>query len=377
MTTSIEWTDEVWGVAVGCSRVSAGCERCYAERVAHRGLIERHRGLTVIGEKGPRWNGTVRFVPEVLAKPLLWKRPRRVFVNSMSDLFHESLTNEQIAAVFGVMASAPQHTFQILTKRPKRMREWFDWVLEQLDGPRSWCLYQMLCVAEPAMEGPIHDRCGNPFGPWPLPNVSLGVSVEDQETADKRLPWLIDEDLPAAVRFVSYEPALGPVDFTSIDILGQTRKPVHEHDPVVRMNALTGHVRGPDEMIGVHLDWIIVGGESGPGARPFDLAWARSVLDQARDAGVPVFVKQFGAHVMSRDTRDWVGHRGHVAPTGNGLEERWRIVLNDRAGGDMCEWPADLRVRMFPGDAYVEGPPTKPMRPSCLITKTGAEVHGE
>ncbi|HEX2677999.1 MAG TPA: DUF5131 family protein, partial [Polyangiales bacterium] len=130
--TAIEWTDTVWNPVRGCARVSPGCESCYAERQAHRFSNPGgpYEGLTVLGKHGPRWSGRARFVPETLDAPLRWRKPRRIFVNSMSDLFHHDITNEQIAAVFGVMAACPQHTFQVLTKRAERLPEWFRWVDE-------------------------------------------------------------------------------------------------------------------------------------------------------------------------------------------------------------------------------------------------------
>lgn len=216
--TSIEWTDAVWNCVVGCSRVSKGCERCFAERVAHRGMSAEHRGLTVLGKHGPRWTGEVRFLPDRLATPLGWKRPRRIFVNSMSDLFHEALAFDDIAAIFGVMAATPQHTFQVLTKRPERARAFFDWILRQ-DTPSAtmpstlglthavWCALRAEAQHHPDGDsGPLHtNHCADIDGPWPLPHVWLGVSVEDQATADARIPHLLA--CPAAVRFVSYEPA--------------------------------------------------------------------------------------------------------------------------------------------------------------------------
>ena len=149
----------------------------------------------------------------------------------------------------------------------------------------------------------------------------LGVSVEDQATAEKRIPWLLDS--PAAVRFVSYEPALGPVDFTNLDVMQHWDLPYHKHAPTIRLDALRGHWKGPDDII-TGLDWVIVGGESGPGARPFGIAWARSVVEQCREAGVACFVKQLGAHPYPSAT------------------------LRDPKGGDPSEWPEDLRVREWP-----------------------------
>jgi protein gp37 len=314
VTTTIEWTDATWNPIVGCSRVSKGCEHCYAERVAHRGMSAQHRGLTVMGKHGPRWNGTVRFVAEKLSEPLGWRKPRRVFVNSMSDLFHEGVTDEQIAAVFGAMAACPQHTFQVLTKRPERAKAWFQWV----SAFRS-----------------IQPR-------WPLPNVWLGVSVEDQATADDRIPLMLET--PAAVRWVSYEPALGPVDF------GRWLCRHTEVGPAgvcVKCKAIERDEGSP--YLPPRLDWIVIGGESGPGARPFDLAWARSTVEACRAAGVPCFVKQLGARPMLSAAAPCVEQSAEsIARHGEYDPDPIEYDLRDRKGKDPSEWPEDLRVREWP-----------------------------
>ena len=275
MSTKIEWTDESWNPVRGCTRVSKGCENCYAETQAHRfsGPGQAYEGLTVLKADGPRWTGKIRLVPEKLDEPLRWRKPRKVFVNSMSDLFHEGVPDEFIDRVFAVMALSPQHTFQILTKRPERMREFLSdrlfksaptvCCIEVSWGPGGICWADMDEVK------------------LPLPNVWLGVSVEDQATADERLAVLLE--VPAKVRFVSYEPALGPVDFTRIypaDAGGD-----------LPVNVLTPF--NPHSGVG-HLDWVICGGESGPEARPMNRDWARQVRDQCEAAGVPFFFKQWG-----------------------------------------------------------------------------------
>lgn len=322
---TIEWTDVTWNPIRGCSRVSDGCRNCYAERQAIRQIGGGYAGLVQRTSHGPAWTGDVRMVPELLDAPLRWRKPRRVFVNSMSDLFHEKVADGDIAQVFEVMAQSHQHTFQILTKRPRRMRDWFS-----QQGPGDWPLW-------------LHRR--------PLPNVWLGVSVEDQDTADERIPLLLQT--PAAVRFVSYEPALGPVDVTLL-----AREPSEADCAMVRLdrvracwtNPLTGlrgmlmhdgRVLEAREDAGPRLDWVIVGGESGPGARPCDVAWIRSTVEQCRAAGVPCFVKQLGARPVTYHcaARDRCTHPdcGPVA-----------LDLLDRKGGDPAEWPADLRVREMP-----------------------------
>lgn len=268
--TSIEWTEKTWNPVRGCSVVSAGCTNCYAMRTAHRfsGPGGKYEGLTRARKNlGPVWTGEVRFVPEKLEEPLRWRKPARVFVNSMSDLFHEGVTDEQIAAVFGVMASCPQHTFQVLTKRPERARRWFAWIEEQIEIDGSaWtaCLRETVChFAEPALIERITEdgiaRDGAPGAePWPLPNVWLGVSVEDRKYGVPRIAHL--RETPAAVRFLSIEPLLE--DIGELDLTG--------------------------------ISWCIVGGESGAGARPMQVEWARSIRDQCAAAGVVFFFKQWG-----------------------------------------------------------------------------------
>lgn len=338
--TSIEWCDVVWNVTRGCSRVSAGCGGpgriggCYAERQAMRfsGPGQPYEGLVRQTANGPRWTGRVELIPSKLDEPLHWRRPRRVFVNSMSDLFHEALSSDAIAAVFGIMACNPRHTFQILTKRPERMREWILGMQEHHRQHMSRALFFRVANYPRALDVP--------FG-WPLPNVWLGVSLEDQKTADERIPLLLQT--PAAVRFVSYEPALGPVDFRSwlLSVGGITSR------------GIAGSPR---------LDQIIVGGESGPNARPFDVAWARSVIRQCREAGVAAFCKQVGANIRDRNDAGFEGDTPHSWPMDTRHEDidqgyqgaEVRIRLRNPKGGDPSEWPEDLRVREFPKKASHE-----------------------
>jgi protein gp37 len=268
--TKIEWTDATWNPIRGCSRVSEGCRNCYAERTAARfsGLGQPYEGLAksvaVTKDKGgeflavlsePRWTGDVRFIPELLGEPLHWKHPRKIFVNSMSDLFHEKVDVGWIDQIVAAMMVTPQHTFQVLTKRPERMRNYLCNV-----GARQ---------IEPHMQ---RLRAGIGRLDWPWRNIWWGVSVEDQKTADERIPLLLET--PAAVRWVSYEPALGPVDFGPF---------------LIGLSRVTGHA-----LPGTHLDWIVAGGESGPGARPAHPDWFRAARDQCQDAGVPFFFKQWG-----------------------------------------------------------------------------------
>lgn len=301
-----------------------------------------------IGPNGPRWTGDARLIPEKLDEPLRLKPARngrhRVFVNSMSDVFYEGFANEEIAAVFGVMAAAPEHDFLLLTKRAKRMREWFEWVASVSPlGPVPHLQVAMgglirddeqpndpsdLTRIERAMEAMDLDV-------WPLPNVWLGCSVEDQATADDRIPHLLET--PAAVRWVSYEPALEKVVFGR----GLIHKSACCKACVQNQNWCPACDRysksRPD------LDWVVVGGESGPGAHPFDVEWARSVVGQCRAAGLPAFVKQLGARPYQL-SGDGLMSNGEP-PVG-----AW-LSLRDRKGGAPEEWPADLRVREFPKGA--------------------------
>jgi protein gp37 len=534
----IAWSDETWNQIRGCSRVSTGCTRCYAEEVAARfsGPGLAYEGLATRGSNGlPRWTGEVRMVPEHLADPLRWKRPRRVFVNSMSDLFHEKLTNEQIAAVFGVMAAAPRHTFQVLTKRAKRMREWFAWI-GGMRGPSGIsdtvpAMAVMSAAAKlPELIGPMTAAYQSAPLAWPLPNVWLGVSCENQETADERIPDLLH--CPAAVRFISYEPALGPVDFSpwindnpgdetgreerrdsissgaggldrgkagrigledrsaserqmerdrhgstgqspsdrrsgwegvsngqdhdrrEADVVSGTQagvesaegantgwldaqsqgrregkkyadkpgagdvfgayaprfsdrvdgsargdKPSREtdertsvgnsasifdrdgdaggnregvrgrvsdgledrargeateaawSDPGLYGEATTGD-EGEKRHRTLRIHQIIVGGESGPRARPFNIEWARSIVQQCRAAGSRAFVKQICRRPTIVGPADgiaaqWPTHP-HFERVSDGPPPVFEVRLADSHGGDPTEWPADLRVREFP-----------------------------
>lgn len=477
--TGISWTDATWNPTRGCQVISPGCANCYAMRQAGRmsGKGGAYEGLVKLTGSGFRWTGAGRLVPKMLDQPLRWTKPRRIFVDSMSDLFYEGFSNVEIAAVFGIMAAAPQHTFQVLTKRAKRMREWFEWM--QPNG-LDVCLdhaNEALTSAGHALWSParMRLRAGNS---WPLPNVWLGVSAEDQKHADERIPELLAT--PAALRWVSLEPQFEAVDLSrllhyhpshehhqergGVDLRGGTpwgdgdpcgwddlahrkeglesvvegrsnellqegaggqarpedRIPVgagngqrgadDRNGPSARVAPLQRPIAGRDDdqpqerrevrqptaeprardsfreheardpraangtsceparreehsgqadfcagdgdprpksqrrevasagkgvrgCCADHLAhsawrsknlWIVQGGESGPGARTFDLAWAESMRDACKAAGVPWFMKQLGA----------VWAREHDAVS--------------RAGADPSEWPEALRVQEFP-----------------------------
>lgn len=267
--STIEWTDATWNPTRGCSRTSPGCGGpnhqggCYAEKIAARfsGPGQPYHGFAERTKYGGRFTGKVALVEHQLDLPLRWKKPRRIFVNSMSDLFHENLPDEAIDKVFAVMALCPQHTFQVLTKRAERMR---DYVLRLSRSIKP-------LEAHARTLGHTFNFKGISLLSWPIPTVWLGTSVEDQARIDERIPLLLET--PAAVRFLSCEPLLGPVDLS----------------PWLELGGLNTD-RG---LSNPGIDWVIAGAESGLGARPCDLNWVRDIRDACAAAGVPFFYKQY------------------------------------------------------------------------------------
>jgi protein gp37 len=256
--SKIEWTGQTWNPLIGCDKISAGCKNCYAIRTAwirlhNPKMAERYAGTVHKTAGGDiNWTGQVNVVKEALDKPLRTKKPTVYFVNSMSDLFHDAVSFSVIHDIFNTMAACPQHTFQILTKRPERMLQYVNWF-----------------------------RRGGRYDFTLGDNVWIGVSVEDQKTANERILAL--SVVPAKVRFLSCEPLLGPIDlypYLNLTVEGRTGKP------------------------GSAIDWVIVGGESGHGARPMHPDWARSLRDQCTSAGVPFFFKQWGEY--------WPGEFGRL-----------------------------------------------------------------
>lgn len=302
--SSIEWTEATWNTLAGCTPVSSGCLNCYAATMSNRlGAMgqEAYAGLTVKkvrlsmhgnpdgendapGDRGgfrQVFNGTVRCLPGRLTIPLWWKKPRRIFVNSMSDTFHKDVPFEFIDQIFAVMATCPQHTFQVLTKRPERMAEYLN-----RGGPLlSETMYHLDRIIEtsPVWDAAVREDCGALR--WPLPNVWLGTSCENQAAADERIPHLAN--CPAVVRFLSVEPLLGPISF------GISSR---------------------------HIDWAIVGCESrgnSPGRNSEDYPQhAASIIDHFRGLGVPVFHKQ--------------------------------MPMNKRVSHDPAFWPEHMRLREMP-----------------------------
>lgn len=241
--SKIEWTEATWNPVTGCTPISEGCEHCYAKRMA-----TRLRGRSGYPEDEPF---KVTFHPEKLWEPYHWRKPRKIFVCSMGDLFHEDIPWWNLNKVFAVVEASPWHRFMVLTKRPQRMRGYFDY------------LRTIWRVRE-----------------WPASNLWLGVTAENQQRADERIPVLLE--IPAVRRFVSIEPMLGPVD----------------------LRRAFG-TEGPRQTYIEQLDWVICGGETGPGARPLHPDWGRSLRDQCQAAGVPFFFKSWGEWAACDQMKIW------------------------------------------------------------------------
>lgn len=317
-TTAITWTDSTFNPWVGCAKVSAGCKNCYAsvETFTRR---ERARGIELWGENAARhvtsdanWK-----------KPLAWNREaakagvrRRVFCASLADVFEDrpDLAGPR-ARLFGLIRATPWCDWLLLTKRPE-------------NAARLWAIAAADNALATVDDGTLDVRVPADGREW-LPNIWLGTTVEDQRRADERIPHLLR--VPAAVRFLSCEPLLEGVDLES----------------AFAVRDANGEMSGPRCKTdgSPAIDWVIVGGESGHHARPFDVAWARSIVAQCREAGVAPFVKQLGALPQDQGTGlDWPEGVSFLVPGS-------RVVLDDKKGGDMSEWPADLRVREFPASA--------------------------
>ena len=290
--TGIQWTEQTWNPTTGCDRISPGCTNCYALTMAKRLKGMGQAKYQTDGDprtSGPGFGLAVH--PDTLTEPLRWKKPRKVFVNSMSDLFHARVPRGFLARVFAVMAATPQHTYQILTKRPERAARILTDLCtcgrwhpngEHFRSSMEWAATSHSPTYVPGLEHGIYHRSG-----WPLPNVWLGTSIESADYA-RRADAL--RETPAAVRFISAEPLLGPVP--NLDLSD--------------------------------IDWLIVGGESGTGARPLEIGWVEDLLVNAAETATAPFVKQLGS-VWARATN-----------------------ATDAKGGNPADWPANLRVREYP-----------------------------
>jgi protein gp37 len=291
MATSIHWTNETWNPLVGCSKISAGCARCYAAEAAKSARLQQFSQYQAVKD----WDGTIAFVESQLLKPLSWKAPKKIFVCSMSDIFHAHVKDEWLDKIFAVMAFARQHTFQVLTKRPERMQQYLSdpATVDRIEEAGYSFTHNMDCINN-----------------WPLPNVWLGTSIENQEVVDQRIPHLLET--PAAVRFLSCEPLLESVDISNY-LPRQTSA----------------------NLVLPHIGWVIIGGESGAKSRPCHQNWIESIVTQCQQQSVAVFVKQWGQNPVT-----------YPYP-GFGLSDV-KVKLKDRKGGDMAEWPDDMKFRQFP-----------------------------
>jgi len=304
---------------------------------------KKYEGLTSVNQRGDRhFNGVVRCVEEDLLIPLRWKKPRRCFVNSMADLFHRDVPFDFIDKVFAVMALCPQHIFQILTKRADRMEEWFR-EKGRIDPPqedgnpffetRHHVIGAMRLLGErnPAILDILKSLDGK-YMAWPLPNVWIGTSTENQEQADNRIPHLLR--CPAVVRFLSCEPLLGEIDlrkflFSCCDACDGAGGYYPEWDPEGEEDCSRCDGSGVNENFPLEdLHWVIAGGESGPGARPCTIGHIRRIVQECSTAEVPVFVKQIGDKPVNRE--------GEAHPA------------KATKGGDPAEWPEDIRVQLYP-----------------------------
>lgn len=280
--SKIEWTEDTWNPIVGCSIATPGCTNCYAMKMANRIVAmnpnSHYAGTVQDSKAGAVWTGKVALAPEkILTAPLRRKKPTMYFVNSMGDAFHESVPDEWIDKVFAVMALCPQHTFQVLTKRAERMKAYVSATFSGVTSTALYCL--MHEIKELAAKEPERTLAIGRIASGPLSNVWLGVSTERQKEAEERIPLLLNT--PAAKRFISAEPLLGPID----------------------LNEVIPHPISYSFKHGFNgLDWVIVGGESGKKVRPMHPDWARSLRDQCKAAGVPFFFKQWGAYCPDGDS---------------------------------------------------------------------------
>jgi len=343
--SKIEWTDSTWNPIIGCSHASPGCDHCYAERMACRlaqnPLTPQYMGIVDLKKR--TWKGRTALVESALEQPLKWRKPRRIFVGSMADLFHPSTPDEWLDRIFAVMALCPQHTFMVLTKRPERMRGYMEGMV---DHPR-WDAARKPLHDAFRKKGDIHMAeyvgvmLASPV--WPLPNVVCMATAEDQKRLDERAPHILELAGLGWRTGLSIEPMLGPVDVTpwigthNCHLCYGPRFFVQDCEEDAQEQAICPHCgrsggvgtwnswmgRGYD---GPGFDWIICGGESGPGARPMHPDWVRGLRDQCQAAGVPFFFKSWG---------EWAPHLPEIgydhAPT---LQNGWEWGCLGRNG----EW---------------------------------------
>lgn len=355
--TGITWTNTTWNPVTGCSKVSAGCANCYAERdwarLANNPKLPDYQG---------RKFTDIMCHDNRLDQPIRWTRPRMIFVNSMSDLFHEDVPFEFIDKVFAVMAATPHHTYQILTERPERMKQYILSLTEQQDQSEMVGHYfgsdvkahtRSELIAEMALSM-LGRKSGMDNVVWespeqcaslnlPLKNVWLGVTAENQETADGRIPILLNT--PAALRFVSIEPMVGPInlDMMITENTGDRFRVIHSSLMGKKTLWDTKNLIGEEDIN--KLDWVICGGESGPKARPIDPEWVKSLRDQCEFTNTPFFFKQWGEYIdLSQITSPDLQIKGNTySMLSNGALTLWRC--GKRAAGNMLDGEI---IEMFP-----------------------------
>jgi protein gp37 len=352
--THIEWTDATWNPITGCSVVSPGCTNCYAMRLAGTRLKHHpsRAGLTIDTKGGPVWNGEVRFNMDWIEQPLSWTKPRRIFVCAHGDLFHPAVPDDWIAWVYGVAIAAVHlrgHTFQVLTKRTDRAHDLLNseafW-----DQANAYASDYVMNRVDPLARRRDDARATlDDYGPdRPPPGIWLGASVEDQARADERIPALLDT--PAAVRWISAEPLLGPVDLRSIKAPREPDEPADNLNIDWRFDALEiGDYYWFDGQNGQpgdcsdgpyrdgRIDWVVAGGESGQGARPMHPEWARDLRDQCAratlhgdDAPVPFLFKQWGEWTPGEN----VGRRTGRVEVADWIDDRWMFSGESLAATD-------------------------------------------
>lgn len=315
--TKIAWTDETANWIVGCSKISEGCRNCYAATAANSPRLQQFPQYQKVVNGSGNWNGNIEFVPKVLEDLLKGKRRRRVFAPSMSDPFHLGVRDEWLDQFFAVVALTPHITYQVLTKRPDRMLGYFDWCdrrHSETGKPISYCRVD---AVEDATAKWHH--CWE-IEQWPLPNLHLGVTVENQAAANERIPLLLQT--PAAKRFLSVEPMLEGIHLNWLEI---NRNTFGEPEYILDcLGQKYGHPGQWQAEAPAKIDQVIIGGESGKNARPFQIEWAESIIAQCREAGVKVFMKQIGSNAF---------YQGRPFNT------------RSRAGTDLTEWPESIRIQ--------------------------------
>ena len=299
--SKIQWTDETWNPIVGCSRISEGCKNCYAAETAKSARLQQFSQYKSVS----KWDGKVEFLESQLIKPLSWKKPKKIFICSMSDLFHENIPDAWIDKIFAVMVLCPQHTFQILTKRPTRMLKYFSGEERLLDI--NFEISNIL--------GEDFTEAESKLLKLPLPNAWIGVTVENQKAADERIPLLME--IPAVVRFLSCEPLLESLDLSRF-------LPIEWSETAE--DWIQSWLGTESYSTNDYPNWIIVGLESGSNARRCDLQAVHTIINQCQTAKVKVFCKQLGTV--------WAKESG--------------TYKQDRKGGSPELWDKSFNVQEFP-----------------------------